>query len=124
MTLEELDSFLLKVLEDESLYYGLVSIAIIPYLQSFKQNPSEKVSYIESTLGNDICKSIKSALDLIMDRNVQSRLSWTGIRTTKPSLEKCYRPIINCMNEAFKQKFNGYNYAVLAKKIQTLLTSS
>lgn len=79
------------------------------------------MAYIQSFFVTDVQKSIKKALDVIMDKAVQKELSWSGIRTTLPSFELRYKTIVDALNQALKGKFADYNYEVLAKKLQSLL---
>lgn len=69
----------------------------------------------------EVQKSIKKVLDVIMHKDVKKQLSWSGLRTTLPSFELRYKPIVDAMNRALKEKFAEYNYEVLARKLQALL---
>lgn len=81
----------------------------------------EKVSYIGSFLGTDLRKSIKTTLDLIVISLVQKKITWSGLRTNKPSFEKEYRIIVEAMGDALKEKFKDYTYVIMTDKLQSLL---
>lgn len=66
-------------------------------------------------------KSIKKALDIVMDKNVQKQLSWSGLRTTKPSFELEYSRIVQAMKCALEAHYKDYDYHLFQNKIKTLL---
>lgn len=76
---------------------------------------------MESFFGDDIKKSIKKALDILMVKSVQKKLSWSGLRTTKPSFEMEYKRIVEAMKFALKSRYKDYSYNLFQNKIQTLL---
>lgn len=66
-------------------------------------------------------KNIKKALDILMVKTVQKQLSWSGIRTTKPSFELEYNQVVQVMQFALKEHHTDYDYETLQTKIKTLL---
>lgn len=122
-SLDELDKFLLNVLACEQIYNGLVSRFVNIWVVNSKWS-FWKVFYIQSFFGKDVRKNIKFGLGLILEKNVQKLLSWSGLRTTKPSLENWYKPIVKAIDQALKEKFTDYDYSILSTKIQALLQSS
>lgn len=66
-------------------------------------------------------KSITKSLDIIMIKDVQKQLSWSGLRTNLPSFAKQYKAIVDAMNDALLQKYQDYNFDVLETKLKALL---
>lgn len=74
-----------------------------------------------SFFGKDIKKNIKKTLDLLMVKDVQKKLSWSGLRTKKPSFELKYKRIVQAMQFALKAHHSDYDYDLFQAKIKTLL---
>ena len=63
-------------------------------------------------------------LDNVVAKSVQKQLSWSGIRTKKPSFEKEYKAIVTAMHFALQSQFKDYNYSIFEAKVQALLQGS
>lgn len=69
--------------------------------------------------------SIKRILDNVMERAVQKKLSWSGKGTSKPSIIKEYKEIIDAMKEVLHNSYKGgYNFDELKRKVSTILQNA
>lgn len=79
---------------------------------------------ISSRCGNNAQKSIRNIIFLIMDKNVQKQLSWSGFRTEKPAFSIIYKRIVDGIVETLQEKFKDYNFDMFQKKVQVLLQNA
>lgn len=86
--------------------------------QSFK----ELVVFIKTlVVANDVKKTIKNVLDGVIAKELQSQLSWTGIRTMKPSLKKIFKYIVQAIHYVLRDSFKDYGFEMLEIKVMALL---
>lgn len=85
------------------------------YLSGFQ------IEYIKLVGGSDYNTAIKLTFKSIMHRSVLKQLSWTGTRTTRPSLQTRYKCILDGIHVAMKESFKDYTIALGEATMKSLV---